>query len=43
MSLESVVAECREWTLDPEFGRLRALKAETPPRRLIGCFPVYTP
>ncbi len=43
MSLESVVAECREWTLDPEFGRLRALREETPPRRMIGCFPVYTP
>jgi benzoyl-CoA reductase subunit C len=43
MSLESVVAECREWFTDPEFSRLRALREGTPPRRLIGCFPVYTP
>jgi benzoyl-CoA reductase subunit C len=43
MSLESILAECREWTLDPEFGRLRALKAEAPSLKLIGCFPVYTP
>ena len=43
MSVESVVAECREWILDPEFRRLRALTEESPPRRLVGCFPVYTP
>lgn len=43
MSVESVIAECREWFLDPEFGRLRALTQETPPRKLVGCFPVYTP
>ncbi len=43
MSLESVVAECRDWTLDPEFRRLRELREESPPRRLIGLFPVYTP
>ena len=43
MSVESVIAECREWTLDPEFRRLRELREESPPRRLIGLFPVYTP
>jgi benzoyl-CoA reductase subunit C len=43
MSVETVVAECREWILDPEFARLRALTEESPPRRLLGCFPVYTP
>ncbi len=43
MSIEQLVAECREWFLDPDFGRLQALRAETPPRRLMGCFPVYTP
>lgn len=40
MSLEAVLAECREWFLDPEFARLAALRREQP---LIGCFPVYTP
>lgn len=43
MSVASVVAECREWFLDPDFGRLRALAEESPPKRLVGCFPVYTP
>jgi benzoyl-CoA reductase subunit C len=43
MSFEALIAECREWFLDPEFARLHALREETPPRRLIGCFPVYTP
>ncbi len=43
MSIEQLVAECREWFMDPEFERLKALRAETPPRRLMGCFPVYTP
>jgi benzoyl-CoA reductase subunit C len=43
MSIEQLLAECREWFLDPEFERLKALRAETPPRRLMGCFPVYTP
>ncbi len=43
MSLEGVVAECREWFLDPDFSRLRALREGDPPRRLMGCFPVYTP
>jgi benzoyl-CoA reductase subunit C len=43
MSLESVVAECREWFQDPEYRRLRALPEESPSRKLMGCFPVYTP
>lgn len=43
MSLEAVINECREWFLDADFVRLRALREESPPRRLIGCFPVYTP
>ncbi len=43
MSLEAVVAESREWFTDPEFMRLKALRAESPPKRLMGCFPVYTP
>jgi len=43
MSIEALVAESREWFMDPEFERLKALRAETPPRRLMGCFPVYTP
>ncbi len=43
MSLETLLNECREWFLDPDFARSRALLAEVPPRRMIGCFPVYTP
>ena len=43
MTHEQIVAECREWFTDPDFGRLRALREESPPRRMIGCFPVYTP
>jgi len=43
MTFEALLSECREWFLDPEFARLRALREERPPRRLIGCFPVYTP
>jgi len=43
MSLERIVAECTEWFTDPDFTRLKALKQEAPPRRLIGLFPVYTP
>ena len=43
MTIEALVQECREWFLDPEFARLAALRAETPPQRLMGCFPVYTP
>ncbi len=43
MALDALIAECREWFTDPEFRRLKALRAETPPLRLIGCFPVYTP
>ena len=41
MTLEQILAECREWFTDPDFGRLRALREQG--RRLIGCFPVYTP
>ncbi len=43
MNVAEIVAECREWFTDPEFGRLKALREESPPRRLMGCFPVYTP
>ncbi|HEY3215845.1 MAG TPA: 2-hydroxyacyl-CoA dehydratase [Candidatus Eisenbacteria bacterium] len=43
MSLEALIEECREWFVDPDFARLRALREEQPPRHLIGCFPVYTP
>ena len=43
MAIEALVEECREWFLDPEFARLAALRGETPPQRLMGCFPVYTP
>jgi benzoyl-CoA reductase subunit C len=41
MTHEQMLAECREWFTDPDFGRLRALREQG--RRLIGCFPVYTP
>jgi benzoyl-CoA reductase subunit C len=41
MTHEQILAECREWFTDPDFGRLRALREQG--RRLIGCFPVYTP
>ena len=41
MTLEQILAECREWFTDPDFSRLRALREQG--RRLIGCFPVYTP
>jgi benzoyl-CoA reductase subunit C len=43
MTHEQILAECREWFTDPDFGRLRALREGPEPRRLIGCFPVYTP
>ncbi len=43
MSLDSIVAECREWFLDPDFAKLRALRDGTPAVRMIGLFPVYTP
>ncbi len=43
MPLDQIVAECREWFLDPDFRKLRALREGTPPARLIGLFPVYTP
>ena len=41
MTHEQILAECREWFTDTDFGRLRALREQG--RRLIGCFPVYTP
>lgn len=43
MTHEQIIAECREWFTDPEFGRLKALREQMPPLRMIGCFPVYTP
>lgn len=43
MPLDSIVAECHEWFLDPDFAKLRALRDGTPPVRMIGLFPVYTP
>jgi benzoyl-CoA reductase subunit C len=43
MRLAEIVAECREWFLDPDFARLRALREGPPLQRLMGCFPVYTP
>ncbi|MBI4364516.1 MAG: 2-hydroxyacyl-CoA dehydratase [Candidatus Latescibacteria bacterium] len=43
MRLDSIVAECREWFLDPGFAKLRALREGTPGVRMIGLFPVYTP
>jgi benzoyl-CoA reductase subunit C len=43
MTIDALLEECREWFLDPDFSRLRALRAEQPPWRLMGCFPVYTP
>lgn len=43
MSLDKIVAECTEWFTDPDFTRLRALRDGSPPMRMIGLFPVYTP
>jgi len=40
---EALVARCRALLLDMTFPTVRAWKQQSPGRRVVGCFPVYTP
>ncbi len=43
MSVEAVLERCQQVVEDPHYGEAEAWKRAVPGRRIVGCFPVYTP
>ncbi|MCL5958643.1 MAG: 2-hydroxyacyl-CoA dehydratase [Chloroflexi bacterium] len=43
LSVEEIVAKCREIFDDPSFQAVKDWKSRTPGGKAVGCFPVYTP
>ena len=43
MSVEAVLERCQQVVEDPSYGEAEAWRRADPGRRIVGCFPVYTP